>query len=127
MATKIYISGKISGIENEAPELFAKAEKELQATTNRTNLELKHVKFSNPFANKYYYQSHQSGIETFNLTHYEYTRNPTNRTNLELKPVKNKSNCYLFVSTNRTNLELKPALRNAFAKDAKLPIAPIWN
>ena len=31
MATKIYISGKISGIENEAPELFAKAELELQA------------------------------------------------------------------------------------------------
>ena len=31
MATKIYISGKISGIENEAPELFAKAETELQA------------------------------------------------------------------------------------------------
>ena len=31
MATKIYISGKISGIENEAPELFAKAERELQA------------------------------------------------------------------------------------------------
>jgi len=30
MATKIYISGKISGIENEAPELFAKAQKELQ-------------------------------------------------------------------------------------------------
>ena len=27
MVTKIYISGKISGIENEAPELFAKAEK----------------------------------------------------------------------------------------------------
>ena len=31
MATKIYISGKISGIENEATELFAKAELELQA------------------------------------------------------------------------------------------------
>ena len=30
MATRIYISGKISGIENEALELFAKAEKELQ-------------------------------------------------------------------------------------------------
>lgn len=27
---KIYISGKITGIENEAAELFAKAEKELQ-------------------------------------------------------------------------------------------------
>ncbi len=31
MVTKIYISGKISGIENEAPELFTKAEMELQA------------------------------------------------------------------------------------------------
>lgn len=31
MANKIYISGKISGIENDAPELFAKAEHELQA------------------------------------------------------------------------------------------------
>lgn len=31
MAKKVYISGKISGIENEAPELFAKAETELQA------------------------------------------------------------------------------------------------
>ena len=28
---KIYLSGKISGIENQAPELFEKAEKELQA------------------------------------------------------------------------------------------------
>jgi len=30
MATRIYISGKISNIEEEAKELFAKAEKELQ-------------------------------------------------------------------------------------------------
>lgn len=29
MATKIYISGKISGIENQAAELFEKAEREL--------------------------------------------------------------------------------------------------
>lgn len=29
MKTKIYISGKISGIENDATELFAKAENEL--------------------------------------------------------------------------------------------------
>jgi len=28
--TKVYISGKITGIENEAPLLFAKAEKHLQ-------------------------------------------------------------------------------------------------
>lgn len=31
MAKKIYISGKITGIENEAPGLFAKAEEELKA------------------------------------------------------------------------------------------------
>lgn len=31
MAIKIYISGKISGIENEAQKLFEKAEKELQS------------------------------------------------------------------------------------------------
>ena len=31
MATKIYISGKISGIENDAPTLFSKAEKMLQS------------------------------------------------------------------------------------------------
>lgn len=30
MGKKIYISGKISGIENEAPDLFLKAEKELK-------------------------------------------------------------------------------------------------
>lgn len=30
MSTKIYISGKITGIENEARELFAKAEKKLK-------------------------------------------------------------------------------------------------
>ena len=48
MATKIYISGKISGIENEAPELFAKAEKELQAkgfeTVNPMTLNHQHNK-----------------------------------------------------------------------------------
>lgn len=48
MATKIYISGKISGIENEAPELFAKAEKELQAkgfeTINPMTLNHEHDK-----------------------------------------------------------------------------------
>jgi hypothetical protein len=48
MATKIYISGKISGIENEAPELFAKAEKELQAkgfeTVNPMTLNHNHDK-----------------------------------------------------------------------------------
>ena len=48
MATKIYISGKISGIENEAPELFAKAEKELQAkgfeTVNPMTLNHEHDK-----------------------------------------------------------------------------------
>lgn len=31
MAIKVYISGKISGIENEAQKLFEKAEKELQS------------------------------------------------------------------------------------------------
>ena len=31
MKIKVYISGKITGIINEAPGLFAKAEKELQA------------------------------------------------------------------------------------------------
>lgn len=31
MSIKIYISGKVSGIENEAAGLFEKAEKELQA------------------------------------------------------------------------------------------------
>ena len=48
MAKKIYISGKISGIENEAPELFAKAEKELQAngfeTVNPMTLNHQHDK-----------------------------------------------------------------------------------
>ena len=48
MATKIYISGKISGIENEAPELFAKAERELQAkgfeTVNPMKLNHQHDK-----------------------------------------------------------------------------------
>jgi hypothetical protein len=48
MATKIYISGKISGIENEAPELFAKAETELQAkgfeTVNPMTLNHEHDK-----------------------------------------------------------------------------------
>ena len=48
MATKIYISGKISGIENEATELFAKAEKELQAkgfeTINPMTLNHEHDK-----------------------------------------------------------------------------------
>ena len=48
MATKIYISGKISGIENEAPELFAKAETELQAkgfeTVNPITLNHQHDK-----------------------------------------------------------------------------------
>ena len=48
MATKIYISGKISGIENEAPELFTKAEKELQAkgfeTVNPMTLNHEHDK-----------------------------------------------------------------------------------
>ena len=48
MATKIYISGKISGIENEAPELFTKAEKELQAkgfeTVNPMTLNHQHDK-----------------------------------------------------------------------------------
>lgn len=31
MGKKIYISGKITGIENDAPALFAKAEEELKA------------------------------------------------------------------------------------------------
>ena len=48
MATKIYISGKISEIENEAPELFAKSEKELQAkgieTVNPMTLNHQHDK-----------------------------------------------------------------------------------
>jgi len=48
MATKIYISGKISGIENEALELFTKAEKELQAkgfeTVNPMTLTHEHDK-----------------------------------------------------------------------------------
>ena len=48
MATKIYISGKISGIENEASELFAKAEMELQAkgfeTINPMTLNHEHDK-----------------------------------------------------------------------------------
>ena len=48
MATKIYISGKISGIENEAPELFAKAELELQSkgfeTVNQMTLNHNHDK-----------------------------------------------------------------------------------
>ena len=48
MATKIYISGKISGIENEAPELFARAELELQAkgfeTVNPMTLNHNHDK-----------------------------------------------------------------------------------
>lgn len=30
MATRIYISGKITGIENEAPQLFSRAEFELR-------------------------------------------------------------------------------------------------
>lgn len=48
MKTKIYISGKISGIENEALELFQKAEKELQEkgfeTVNPMALNHKHDK-----------------------------------------------------------------------------------
>lgn len=45
---KIYISGKITGIENEAPLLFEKAEKELQAkgfvTVNPLTLNHEHDK-----------------------------------------------------------------------------------
>ena len=45
---KVYISGKITGIENEAPELFAKAEKELQSkgfeTVNPLTLNHQHDK-----------------------------------------------------------------------------------
>ena len=45
---KYYISGKISGIENAAPELFEKAEKQLQAkgfkTVNPMTLNHKHDK-----------------------------------------------------------------------------------
>ena len=45
---KYYISGKISGIEDAAPELFEKAEKELQAkgfeTVNPTTLNHEHDK-----------------------------------------------------------------------------------
>lgn len=45
---KIYISGKITGIEIEAPALFAKAEKELQAkgfeTVNPMTLNHNHDK-----------------------------------------------------------------------------------
>lgn len=48
MKTKIYISGKISGIENEAPELFAKAERWLRAngfeTVNPMTLSHQHDK-----------------------------------------------------------------------------------
>jgi hypothetical protein len=47
-ALKIYISGKITGIENEAPEIFKKAEKELQAkgfeTVNPMTLNHQHDK-----------------------------------------------------------------------------------
>ena len=45
---KYYISGKISGIENAAPELFKKAEKQLQAngfeTVNPMTLNHEHDK-----------------------------------------------------------------------------------
>jgi hypothetical protein len=45
---KIYISGKISGIENEATQLFERAEKELQAkgfeTVNPLTLNHEHDK-----------------------------------------------------------------------------------
>ena len=48
MSNKIYISGKISGIEEEALELFAKAESELQyegfATVNPMKLNHQHDK-----------------------------------------------------------------------------------
>ena len=48
VGTKIYISGKISGIENEAAKLFAKAEKELQEkgfeTVNPMTLNHQHDK-----------------------------------------------------------------------------------
>jgi hypothetical protein len=48
MPSKIYISGKISGIENEAIELFSKAEKELNAkgyeTVNPMKLNHQHDK-----------------------------------------------------------------------------------
>lgn len=48
MKTKVYISGKISGIENEAIELFANAEKQLQSdgfeTVNPMNLSHNHDK-----------------------------------------------------------------------------------
>ena len=45
---KIYISGKVSGMENEAAELFSKAESDLQAkgfvTVNPMKLEHQHDK-----------------------------------------------------------------------------------
>lgn len=48
MKQKAYISGKITGIENEAPTLFAKAEKELQSrgfeTVNPLTLNHQHDK-----------------------------------------------------------------------------------
>jgi hypothetical protein len=48
MAIRIYISGKISGIEDEAAEIFTKAEKELQAkgfeTVNPMTLNHQHDK-----------------------------------------------------------------------------------
>lgn len=53
MSRKIYISGKISGIENEAPELFSAAEKELQKkgfeTVNPMTLNHEHDKSWNSY------------------------------------------------------------------------------
>lgn len=53
MSKKIYISGKISGIENEATELFAKAEAELLAngyeTVNPMTLNHQHDKSWNSY------------------------------------------------------------------------------
>ena len=73
--------------------------------TNRTNLELKHVR-----------RRKESKYQA-----------STNRTNLELKHTIIQTSTRLIRPTNRTNLELKLVGGKAQVSEPALPIAPIWN
>ena len=73
------------------------------------------------------YQSHQSGIETF----YEPLITPTAKIYQShqsgIETMNQFPPCMMWTSTNRTNLELKRCLNFDFCTNAVLPIAPIWN
>jgi len=67
-----------------------------------------------------YYQSHQSGIETFQKPVRRTRHLPTNRTNLELKRSSRFRNGDDPRATNRTNLELKRFLMRRIYIDVLL-------